>query len=535
MLDVGMDEETGIDYIVQEYVGGGAVSDLMKKGVLEEGYALDIVISVASALAAAAEFNIIHRDIKPENIMLTERGEVKLADLGIAKECNGQDGDLTISQVMMGTPSYVAPEQARNTKRVDARADIYSLGATLYHMLCGQPPYPGETTFEVLSNLIAEPVPNPRQKRPDLSPAVAALVMRMIAKDPAHRPATAALLVEELKAARRTVAAPRHPLFRKWPELRAILLDECRKQWHWLAAGAGLLAVAVGLWIGLGGHHAPASVPPPRRPSPVVAGGPRLASPLLVPQGCKALPGTTAEPYTRTQWAKEIVDESTGIELVYVPAGEFRMGSPVKEAGREENETQHKVRLTQGFYLGKYEITQAQWEEVTGHNPSKCKTTGSDAPVETISWYACQDFCEKAGHGIRLPTEAEWEYACRAGTSGAYGGSGNLDQMGWYLGNSGGLIHPVGKKTANAWGLYDMHGNVFEWCQDWWGDYPAKDAVDPVCQVPGTFRCSRGGAANSPDPVCRSASRFNMSESITCSSSLGMRVAISLPANPQKP
>ena len=503
MLDVGTDEETGIDYIVQEYVGGGSVSDLMKKGPLEEGQALDIIISVASALAAAAEFNIVHRDIKPENILLTGRGEAKLADLGIAKECNGEDGGLTVSHVMMGTPFYVAPEQARNTKRVDVRADIYSLGATLYHMLCGQPPYPGETAFEVLSNLIAEPVPDPRQKRPDLSAAVSASIMRMMAKDPADRPATAVQLLEELKVARRATAGAGLPLFSQLKPFQHLLLRSGRRRWPWLAALAGVAVLAGAFWFSRagGGHQVPVAPP---------ATGVQAISRLQVPPGCQALPGTTAEPYTKTTWAKEIVHEATGIELAYIPAGEFEMGSPAEETGREEKETRHQVRLTKGFYLGKCEVTQAQWEKVNATNPSTCKTAGAEAPVESVTWHDCQEFCEKAGPGIRLPTEAEWEYACRAGTTGTYGGSGHLEQLGWYLDNSGGISHPVGKKARNDWGLYDMHGNVWEWCQDWHDVYPAGMATDPAGPDAGVNRVVRGGCWNSAPGACRSASRFKI-------------------------
>ena len=158
VMDAALDEKSGLYYIIQEFIDGGTVRDLMRRGALTEGQALDIIAGVAAALAAAADYNIVHRDIKPDNIMLTRKGEVKLADLGIAKEC-GEDAGLTVSQVMMGTPAYVAPEQARDAKNVDARADIYSLGATLYHMLCGAPPYVGDTTYSVLSKLISEPTP----------------------------------------------------------------------------------------------------------------------------------------------------------------------------------------------------------------------------------------------------------------------------------------------------------------------------------------------------------------------------------------
>ena len=145
-----------------------------------------IVEAIAAALQAAEEHNIVHRDIKPDNIMFTRRGEVKLADLGIAK-VDGQNTDLTKTNVMIGTPAYLPPEQARTAKGVDARADIYSLGATFYEMLTGEQPYPGENSIEVLHKLFLTPVPDPRKINPAVSAATAAIVMKMMAKDPKNR------------------------------------------------------------------------------------------------------------------------------------------------------------------------------------------------------------------------------------------------------------------------------------------------------------------------------------------------------------
>ena len=208
VMDAECDPRTDLYYIVQEFIDGGTVRNLIRnEGTLSETRAIDITIGVAEALVAAAEYNIVHRDIKPENIMLNHKGEVKLADLGIAKECGSGDDNLTVSQVMMGTPAYLAPEQARDAKNVDARADIYSLGATLYHMLCGEPPHTGDTTYSVIAKLINEPTPDPGKKRPDLSKTTSALVMRMIDKNRDRRPKNAKALLEELLAAKAAIAA----------------------------------------------------------------------------------------------------------------------------------------------------------------------------------------------------------------------------------------------------------------------------------------------------------------------------------------
>ena len=203
------------------------------------------------------------------------------------------------------------------------------------------------------------------------------------------------------------------------------------------------------------------------------------------------------------------------MEMIYVAPGSFTMGSPSFEDGRYDEEVQHRVTLTKGYWLGKYEVTQRQWESVMGNNPSDFK--GGDRLVDNVSWKDSQEFCRKVndaairqfGGGARLPTEAEWEYACRAGSTGPYGGSGNLDDMGWYGGNSGSKTHPVGQKQANAWGFHDMHGNVWEWCNDWYGSYDG-DATDPIGPASGEIRVLRGGSWSLSARRCRSAFRLRL-------------------------
>lgn len=201
--------------------------------------------------------------------------------------------------------------------------------------------------------------------------------------------------------------------------------------------------------------------------------------------------------------------------LIRIPAGTFLMGS---ENGFWYEEPVHSVTITQDFYLGKYEVTQAQYEAVTGTNPSFFDGC-DDCPVETVSWDDAVDFAETlsgmSGYDVRLPTEAEWEYACRAGTTTDYYFGGDESQLGdyaWYSSNSGFTTHPVGQKIANNWGLYDMHGNVWEQCNDWF-DYDYYD-VSPPSDPPGPtltgWRVIRGGAFNETDFILRSAERTNI-------------------------
>ncbi|MBJ7496844.1 MAG: formylglycine-generating enzyme family protein [Gemmataceae bacterium] len=212
----------------------------------------------------------------------------------------------------------------------------------------------------------------------------------------------------------------------------------------------------------------------------------------------------------------EVIDlgKDVKLEMVLVPAGKFMMGSPASEKGRNENETQHEVTLTKPFYMGKYEVTQEQWFEIMGGNPSKEK--GRMLPVTNVSWNDCQDFIKKlnakTNGGYRLPTEAEWEYACRAGTTTKYSvGDKITPKDANYRDSKIGEPVAVGSYKPNAFGLYDMHGNVWEWCEDWKVDYQAGAVTDPKGPATGERRVLRGGSFNFYVWNTRSSFRFNLS------------------------
>ena len=207
------------------------------------------------------------------------------------------------------------------------------------------------------------------------------------------------------------------------------------------------------------------------------------------------------------------------LEMVLVPAGSFKMGSPDTDKDAYSAEKpQHEVRITRPFHLGKYLVTQQQWEVVMGNNPSRFK--GPRNPVEKVSWDDCRQFLTKlntmtgAKKGeFHLPSEAQWEYACRAGSSTKYcfgDEESGLGEYGWYDANSSGTTHAVGEKKPNAWGLFDMHGNVWEWCRDGYDDeyYTRSPADDPAAPARGSFRVIRGGGWYYGAKTCRSASRF---------------------------
>ena len=217
-------------------------------------------------------------------------------------------------------------------------------------------------------------------------------------------------------------------------------------------------------------------------------------------------------------------EDAVPLVLVRIPAGTFIMGSPSDEPGHEDNESpQHEVVISEDFYMGKFEVTQAQWVSIMGRNPSHEEMIGDDLPVNKVSLADCQDFLKRL-NGIlndwryRLPTEAEWEYACRAGTKTAtsFGDNPTPEQIGkyaWYRENSDYTIHPVGSKEPNPWGLHDMYGNVWEWCWDWYGPYSPIKRTDPRGPSEGEEIVIRGASWMAKPQFIRSADRGKMVDS----------------------
>ena len=242
--------------------------------------------------------------------------------------------------------------------------------------------------------------------------------------------------------------------------------------------------------------------PPPQQTAPA----PVSVAPMRPPQ---------PPPSSGSDYPSRLVN-SLGMTFVLVPTGEFRMGST---DGEDDEQPVHTVRISQPFYLGVHTVTQGQWEAVMGNNPSHF-TGDPNRPVEQVSWVDAQVFIgrlnAREGHArYRLPTEAEWEYAARAGSTTAYCfGDDNswfrrrLGEYAWYSAHAGSQTHPVGTRQPNAWGLYDMHGNVWEWVQDWYGTYTAEPATDPQGPASGSDRVFRGGSWRHDARYCRSASRF---------------------------
>ena len=278
----------------------------------------------------------------------------------------------------------------------------------------------------------------------------------------------------------------------------------------------------------------------------------------------KPVSGKVSEEQARGLFVAGTSANSLGMEFVRIPEGSFVMGSPRTELGRDEDELQHPVTISMSLYLQTKEVTQSQWEKIMGRNPSQLKGCGANCPVELVTWGDAIEFCnrlseleglraayrivendtiwEREAEGYRLPTEAEWEYACRARTTTPfYTGEitrtsiekidPSLDRAGWYFANAIGTS-PVGLKEPNGWGLYDMHGNVWEWCWDWYGtSYPTSQVKDPAGPLAGSRRVVRGGSWYGDAKSCRSAERIGYAPTGK-NYSLGLRVcrSISIPS-----
>jgi formylglycine-generating enzyme required for sulfatase activity len=254
-------------------------------------------------------------------------------------------------------------------------------------------------------------------------------------------------------------------------------------------------------------------------PAPTPTPAPTQASSQQIQQTQTLIQDSKPEeekPKTEKQIPSQSFTNSIGMKFVLIPSGSFTMGSSLGESSRRDDETQHRVTVSRSFYLQTTEVTQGQWQRIREKNPSHFSGCGEDCPVERVSWNFAREFIRNLNqkentNKYRLPTEAEWEYAARGGrTDDRWAGTGSetyLTEYAWYSVNSGGKTHPVGQKRPNGYGLFDMSGNVWEWCQDWYGSYPSGPVADPKGPSSGHDRVLRGGSWNDIARYVRSAVR----------------------------
>ncbi|MGD0094371.1 MAG: SUMF1/EgtB/PvdO family nonheme iron enzyme, partial [Planctomycetota bacterium] len=437
-------------------------------------------------------------------------------------------------------------------------ADVYALGAILYHTLTGQPPFRGETSLGILHKVLNEEPQLPSTLRKRIPADLETICLKCLQKEPAKRYASAHELASDLRRFLNhepIVARASSPWEKaaKWAKRRPAA-----------AALIGVTALALvspisgGVWynaqLNASLRVSRANEEAAKQSAVAEAKARKDAEDALEARrrADEALARERRTPEEKEKDARDAerikaqqrfqkalaagkaleLDLGSGVklEMLLIPAGKFMMGSPETEKDHQGDETQHEVTITKPFYMGMYQVTQEQYQQVMGNNPSDFK--GAQNPVEQVSWNDAQEFCRKATvrtagvppavtvagetpavrvWTVRLPTEAEWEYACRAGTTTRfYTGDGDDDlcRAGWVSGNSWAKAHAVGGKEANGWGLYDMHGNVFQWCADWYKEYEVGPATDPTGPAAGAVRVLRGGSWFYFPLGCRAASRF---------------------------
>ena len=523
-------------FAVLEYVDGGSLEQKIVKapgGKLPEKEALKIAHDLAEAMQLVHSKGIIHKDLNPRNIMFSGEGNIKIMDFGISEALQTSRSRLEETS-RAGTAPYMSPEQIIG-KDVGKETDVWSFGCILYQMLTGKICFSGRSRDDVhasIKGLLTVEFSSETRKLSQygsvdpidsVSDHLNDLIQGCLTYDYTKRVRDFGIVLKHLAEPRiKKVPAPsvvppvksqevKKAPFQAEPEVKltpptlvkkdapvlapasqpdvGIIQAKKSKNWFFLLVAVIVFSVVYFGWI---------------------------------------------KPYQQMGTPGSLIDGPlAGMVFVEIPGGSFQMGSPSDESGRYDSEgPQHGVTVS-GFEMLTTEVTQAMWVSVMGSNPSHFK--GDNLPVEQVSWNACQDFIKKlnqrdSGKNYRLPGEAEWEYACRAGTTTRfYSGNSDsdLDRVGWYSGNSDNKTHPVGQKQPNAWGLYDLHGNVWEWCQDWYGYYPSGSVTDPRGPSSGSYRVYRGGSGRSSAKICRSAYRGYCDPSFRLSY-LGFRLLRSL-------
>ena len=565
-------EEHGTAYYVMDRIEmSGHVPYEPLRGPDGVTRALRLAREMLVALEAAHRYTALHGDIKPANLLLDHQDRLVLIDFGTARS----DEDLARTRATtMHTPGYAPPElmSASRLREAGAWSDLYSWGMVVYGLLWRHPwqmedekgatvPWPLDP-FARMAAVAGDPygeAPYDQLRSRGLSAQAAQLICSCLSLAPSQRPQRVSDFLLSFDAATRPAAAAT-PVVPATPVSPA-------------AVRAAQAPVRPPTLVENDEPPSLASPAPARTPSakltPTVVPddeddtlmvkspwkGPVVALAGLAFAVVAVLLATSSG---NTDQEIEVVPTAPGVEIadasvptpvappgfVYIAPGTFTMGSPTSEEGRVENETQHQVTLTRGFYLQTTEVTQGEWQRVMGINPSSFASCGSDCPVEQVSWLdavgyanalsaaegysACynSDGSVMGGSvyrctGYRLPTEAEWEYAARAGSTAAR--YGTLDQIAWHAGNSGLETHSVGELQANAWGLYDMLGNVWEWTHDWYGPYRGS-VSDPIGPGSGSSRGIRGGGWGSSTSYLRSAGR-SLDAPDTRNTGVGFRLA----------
>lgn len=512
--------------IVMEYVGGGSLFDLLKEGALPIERARQVALDLCDALIRAHRLNIIHRDIKPENVLLDENGTPKLADFGVARLNEGTR--MTRSGTQVGTPHYMPPE-AWEGKELDAQADIWSLGVMLFEMLSGQFPFDGNTPPMVMNKIFTSELPDLKKLRKDVPNDLVQIVKRMLAKDKSERYKTMRQVAVDLESGEQVITSkPKQPA-----KPTRIVTPKTKFDFSRYRVVFIFGVVIIGILIAI--NFLP-SLDIPTQPTiqntQIVIGSPTNTKVSLT---------NTPIPVTSTPElgiGSTMVSEKDSMTLVFVPAGEFIMGS---EIPFEDEKPIHTINLN-AFWIDQTEITNSMYAKCVNEN--KCDRPSSENssfnsgyfssekfvnyPVINVSWNDAKTYCEWAGK--RLPSEAEWEKAAR-GPNGSKYPWGNTEPKDIYLNYDTNIVDTsaVGSFPAGAsiYGALDMAGNVSEWVSSLYKPYPydAKDGREDLQSF--EFRVLRGGSWYHNDPDIVRSSYRGWNDSTSADNLTGFRCALS--------
>ncbi|NEP79462.1 MAG: SUMF1/EgtB/PvdO family nonheme iron enzyme [Okeania sp. SIO3B3] len=524
-------------YLVQEYIEGQDISKELTSGKkLSESYTITLLTGILEALAVAHQNNIVHRDIKPQNLMRRKSdNKIVLIDFGAVKEISvltttNQPGATTFT-VAVGTPGYMPSEQTRGQPKLSS--DIYAVGMVGIKALTGKNP----------ENLPRDPKTEHIIWRNEakVSDRLANILDRMVHEYFLLRYENAMGVLEALDIQTPPVPTPQPTPAPTSSQTKTVVPklqpqpSKTRRQILTLGglAGGGFVAAMLtkDLWSGTSPENISTSQPtlePSPSPEPITEppASPQPEFPIQTFTTVRV--NRRGEIISSREGKAEVMTENSNgvsLEMVKIPAGRFLMGSPGTEAERRDSEgPQHYVDVPE-FFMGKYPVTQAQWSAVMGNNPSGFK--GASRPVERVSWNDATEFCQKlsqiTGKKYSLPSESQWEYACRAGTTTPfYFGETITSELANYRGTYTYADEPegiyrqettdVGIFPPNSFGLYDMHGNVLEWCQDVWHDnYNGAPTDGSAWETGGDSdrRLLRGGSWFNYSWNCRSARRLN--------------------------
>ena len=508
-------DENGTTYYVMDFIPGQSLRSKLKqqhRPFSEAEVMQKLLPQLLDALETVHAEGIWHLDLNPANMMVDDQGKVVLIDFGASKQFHSVEGQsLSTSSVVAYTQGYAPAEQLNGKlEKFGPWTDLYALGGTLYNLLTNQNP-PDYSEIIDNANFFEE-------RMPSVSAPTIQLIKWLMSQGINHRPKSVAEVRDFLRPdfpkddGGTKVVKPQTSKVN--PSKLAAFKNRIKVKKVWV----GLACVMVTILVGVA----------------VLSGVADRLKESDSPKPVERTAMTTEQKNDRRNLTSEqetAIDELMS-NMVKVEGGTFTMGA-ISEQGSDawdDEKPTHSVTLS-SFYLCKYEVTQALWRAVMGDNPSSFK--GDNLPVEQVSWYDCQTFISRlnnlTGKNFRLPTEAEWEYAARGGNRSRgykYSGSNALSDVAWYEDNSGHKTHPVGSKSPNELGLYDMSGNVWEWCSDWTGTYSSTAQTHPTGPSGGSRRVNRGGSWYSGARLCRSSIR-DSHEPVYFGGGLGLRLALS--------